>query len=258
MRRTIYLTVITLLTIICVLIGIFGIDFDRQKETPDTVMLNGFESIKVDAAVMELHIRAQGEDYMLSYDCSEKLMPKWSITNGLLSLSNQSAFAGWLGVTNLRCNVTLTVPEGTVLEQIDIQTDVGDLFFEKITAQNCELEADVGDVDLNDCTIDNLTVTADVGDIDIDDSTLATLEVNADTGNFSLQNGTFTNLEAETDVGAIAIDSSRDLSDYELELECELGELSINGEAYPKEYKIRGSAGNIHATAELGDIEITY
>ena len=87
MKKSIYLLIITIFTIVCVIVGTnihmgghLGISRmdDDVEEYENSATLEAFDSIAVDADVMELQI-VRGEEFGIQYDCTEDMIPQYKV-----------------------------------------------------------------------------------------------------------------------------------------------------------------------------------
>ncbi|MGN0414791.1 MAG: DUF4097 family beta strand repeat-containing protein [Agathobacter sp.] len=258
MKKNIYLTVLTIVTVICVIAGscyhIIGwgvsladhfVPFFKLKQTEistkqltaDNTKLNAFSDISVDVKVMDLTL-TQGSDFTISYSASEKLVPEYDVDDGTLILTQKGLKSDHLmGMDSKKCSVTITVPED--LQTIDINANVGDIDLNQITAESLSLDANVGDIDVSDCSFEKVVSDANVGDIDF-------------------ENSGFQNMEISNDVGDVSV-SGIDLSDYQLELSTDVGEVSVNDKNYRKSYEQSGNSGcKLTIDNSTGNIEVDY
>lgn len=244
MKKSIYLLAITVVTVICVIwgttthmgghFGFFRLDNEEAADYANDYKLDAFDSIFVDADVMELDIK-QGAEFALQYDCTEDLIPEYSVENKKLTIK-QKQKKNYLVGTH-RCSVIVTVPSGTSLKSLDISSDVGDVTIDGIIVDICNGETNVGDF-----TIQN----ADMSE----------LYWESDTGNIEVENCSFTKLDLTADVGDVEIESNKKLDDYGFDLKTDVGEVKVNGEEYGRKCIMHGDAGSITVKSDVGDVKV--
>ena len=244
MKKTIYLAVITLITIACVLIGVnewyggngihfsFGKD-ERKYSIEESATLEAFHSIAVDAAVMDLTI-VEGTDYSLDYKGTEKLEITYRIEKEELVVI-QRKNGNLIGINN--ATLILTVPKDAQLEKMNIKVDVGDIDVEGVDVKLLGAESDVGDVTIENAALENVILSSDTGDIDVD-------------------NCSFVMLDMSSDVGDMEVDSSIDISGYAFDLKTDVGKVEVGDGEYGKKYYQAGKNGSITARGDVGDISI--
>lgn len=244
MKKSIYLLAITVVTVICVVWGtamhtgghyyeIFQFGVEAEEYT-NSYELEAFDTIVVDVDVMELEIK-QGTEFGLQYNCTEDLIPEYSVVDGKLTI-NQRQKKNYLFGTH-RCFVAVIIPSGTSLKSIDINSDVGDVTLNRITADICNGEISVGDFTVENGDIREMVWSSDTGDIKVLDST-------------------FTNLYLTSNVGDVKIESRQKLTDYNFDLKTDVGEVKLNGEEYGRKCIVHGESGSITVRADVGDVKV--
>ena len=258
MKKNIYLTILTIVTVLCIIGGTcyhvigWGVSLaehfvpffkSQQEETStkqssaDNTKLDAFSNISVDVKVMDLTL-TKGSDFSISYSASEKLVPEYDVDDGTLVLTQKGLKADSLmGMNSKKCSVTITVPED--LQTVDINANVGDINVNQITAENLFLNANVGDIDVNACSFEKVVSDANVGDVDF-------------------ENTSFQNMEISNDVGDVSV-SAKALSDYQMDLTTDVGEVSVNDNNYRKSYNQSGDSNcKLVIDNNTGDIEVEY
>lgn len=247
MKKGIYLTIITIITIICIIVGalhhmggffgnIFSINVDKSPVNVSKD-LEAFDSIHIDTNVMDIKI-IKGDSYHLSYECAKYLEPEFKVENNTFTLTQTQEFSGVFNFNTRTCTLTLTVPSDIDFEDTTITSDVGDISLTGFKTSNLYIEADVGDISAKDAVFKNGEIYADVGDTELDDIT-------------------FTSLELTNDVGDVELISNSNLSDYEIELSCDIGEVNFRDKNHGDDYSQNGSDGTLTIDCSIGDIEVT-
>ena len=260
MKKNIYLTVITIITIICIIAGTcyhvigWGVHFfseqpfishilgdnDTESESLNqtTETLDSFDNMKLDISVSDLTITT-GDSYSISYDTNRAvLIPKYEVSHGTLTVTQKSKHNNFWGSTH--CAITITVPESAVLSNLTADGSVGDVLFQNIQAQKSTLEFSVGDLDLENCALGDCSIDTSTGDIDVKDCT-------------------FGNMEIDTSVGDVSVSVSQDLASYDMTLDTGVGEVTVNGGSHKDHYESRGDSSNTFTVDNsTGDISVNY
>lgn len=257
MKKNIYLTVLTIVTVICVIVGScyhligWGVSlaewfnrsvFHKQTENAgnlmtDTVNLDAFSNITADINVMDFTL-TEGSDFSISYSASKKLVPEYEVKNNTLTLKQKDIKGNQFpGTGNKKCTVIITVPDS--LQTVQIDANVGDVDLDGISAKSLILDANVGDVDVTDCSFEQVKADASVGDVDFENSSFQSMDISADVGDVSV--------------------SADGLSDYRMELSTDIGEVGVNGRSYRKNYAHSGDSDcKLIIDNSTGDIEVSY
>lgn len=182
----------------------------------DQAGLEAFSKISIRISIGSIIVE-RGNDYSISMEWhtdSDDL--RWSNESGTLKI--WSARTG--GGRNQRGgSVRVTVPEGALLTDCDLETGLGGIEWKDVLLSG-ELEAStgLGDIDLS-------------GDI---------------TGEADL----------ETGMGDIDVRLRGKADDYALELEAGMGSVKVNGEKVSTDYETRGGSNHLSCTAGMGDIVV--
>ena len=227
MKKTVLLIALGIITIFCICYGTYkhlggfgrmfkdggiNISFDDEEVDNNEVhggknsydeKLESFSSIKIDAAVMGITIE-QGDDFRIESSFNrESMRPKFSVNGNKLVVSQGARKQHGINMGSQNCRLVITIPSGTSLSSIDIDSNVGDVRLR-------ELEAEEIDIDLN------------VGEIDV-------------------RNVVFNELRSNNNVGEISINPVSNLDDYDISASTDVGEVRIDGRNYKKSYNSRGN-----------------
>lgn len=245
--KTIYLSLISIITVFCIVMGsryhMFGGEYfpflgrggslvsqnDRELET--------FSEISIESDIMDVTLKT-GEEYSISYKAHEKVVPEYKIENGVLRITQASHKSKWWN-GKYTCKVNVTVPQSASLGAVTIQSDLGDIKMKDIQTSQFHVDSDIGDVSVKNSYIGDMVLTADIGD-----------------GKF--ENCSFENMDIEMDTGDIKITGVGDLSDYEMKLYTDIGNVEVNGEKQKRTFVREGTNGKqIKIASDIGDIRIS-
>lgn len=254
MKKSIYLTTITIITVICIIagslyhigglaLGLFDNLIPHSDNSPGNVCakelsVDEFSNLIFDAAVLNINITA-GDNYTVSYKCNERLVPKIKSSGDTLTISQRER-------TNYKRNttseITVTIPDGAALNKLSFNTGVGEVNLDALTAADAEFDTGVGDLYVTDCSF-------------------ATCDVDSGTGNLNFENCAFDKMDIDGGTGNITVTSSQSLDGYMMDLDSGIGSITINGNDYGDEYEVNEKAEKVkHLIIDsgLGDIELKY
>ncbi len=300
MKKTVYLIILVVITCVCVAIGIcshlfklfsFDIGFG-SKMVSVSEELEDFKGIDLDLNLADLTI-VEGKDFGISYDGEEKLQPTYRVENDVLILKQNVKHISHM---NNECNVTITVPDGTSLddvslymdageialsdlemnnltidadagdldmarctiENVNIDADAGDLDMARCTIENVNIDADAGDLDMEYCTIETGKIDADAGDIDLEDVILSKGEISANAGDIGIQVSDFEELNISADMGAVDVDFPFEIEECSFDLKVDVGDISIGEDSHGTTYNREATKGNrsLKVRCSFGDIDI--
>lgn len=192
MKKNVYLTIITIVTIACIIIGtfshvIFGLggfikyvvtdkyeilnnsDISDESYSDSNISLDAFKNIVIDTDVIDITV-VSGDSFSYSLNCNKKLMPSISVSNNTLNITQgRIRSVNIFGFHNVKCKMKVTVPSGTTLNSADIKSDVGNIKINNVNFTNMAISTDVGNIDLSSIKFDKLKISSDVGNINISD-----------------------------------------------------------------------------------------
>ncbi|MDE6260244.1 MAG: DUF4097 family beta strand repeat-containing protein [Oscillospiraceae bacterium] len=213
--------------------------------------LGTFESIDADISFGDITV-FDGDDYSLSIWQEGDLGGyelKWEIKGGVLKIWDAKSggfnmgFGGLTGKHSL--DVTITVPDGTVLEKVDVKTDLGDVFLSNVyAAEKIEAKTALGDVECYDVRAPKkLTLKSDLGDVTL--------------GMEELYSGV--DIDLETNLGQVEANLGCSELDCEYELKCSLGTVTVNGRNQGDKAERKGSYSyKLDAESDLGDVNVYF
>ena len=264
MKKAIYLIIISVITCVCIGLGVsrymfglysFNVGTSGGKNISDSEKLEAFSGIDVDVAVADVYLGI-GSDYSISYEGSKSLEPVVNVANGVLAVKQKSVKIN--ADVNLKCKITITVPADTQLDDIGVSVDAGKINVQDLTVRDLVTEADAGSLKLTNCVIERANIDVDAGDIEINDSTIDKSEVSADAGNIEMDQIELDNIVVKADMGNITMDLPLAYEEYSYDIKVDLGNATVGGEKFKGFVSKEGNNGphKIKATCNLGNIDI--
>lgn len=245
MKRAIYLSVLAVITAGCIVWRVGANTFgwsakdDGKKEVSECMeTLDAFCELSVDADMMDITIE-KGKEYSIAYHTTQKNTPEYGVEDGVLTVTQKQQKIH-IGITqNQSETMTITVPEGVQLKDVDIT-------------------ADVGDVDVRFINTENFNCTLNVGDLTAEDAELGESVIDSDVGDITLKKVQTKNLEAVSDVGDVDVSLIGKIEDYNVSLGADVGETKFNGEKVKKNSQISMPDAEylIDVSSDVGDIDV--
>ena len=251
--KNIYLTILTIITILCIVLGSVHFfsdtvsDYDDDLDHDDAshhfysafasntvqAQLEDFDSIDIDVYCASLEIRI-GASYGIEMAYPKRYMPNYRVDDGTLTVK-QDTIDEDIGIESARaCDITITLPSNVALRSVSIDAPVGDIELYGITAESLIVDANIGDVDMESCRITECRSEADMGDIDVSESRIDNGNYTAAMGDIDLE-GQFASVTARCSMGAIEIECP-DPANSRFDLSCSMGDIEINGRDYGNTY----------------------
>ena len=128
--------------------------------------LEAFSSIKMDVNIMEIRIENGDQFRIQSSYSKDSLKPSFSINNGVLEISqfkkrNSNTFA------NYNCKVIITIPSGTNLDSIQINSNIGEIKARDFTTKNFNINLNVGEISVRKVNFDQININNNVGEVTV-------------------------------------------------------------------------------------------
>lgn len=249
MKKAIYLAILTIVTIVAILVGIsihmggfaldifhvarwFGNDTSADSITSNTD-LDEFDSIYMDIDALEVNVTV-GDKYAMTYEGAENFRPEVDVCEGTLSVNQKSKGSS----LNRSGKVTITVPEGAVLDTVEMNIAAGDIDIDSIVAKSYTLDISAGDVDISGGKLETIKLDCAAGDVDISKCEFNDLTANLSAGDFDLK---------VTDK----------IKDYEIDAEASLGTVEIANHDEDDSYEQGGSGTKyIKVDVSMGSVNI--
>ncbi len=233
-KKKIYLVILWIITL-AVIVGAcfyrfsFGpkgelavADFEKQDVT----------KVNLDMDIGDVKLK-YGPTFQVEYYYPKKFAPKVELDNGVLNISqsqrNWNFNGNFFGQNEKNYEMTITIPKGSDLSDLDIDLDLGDLELEGLVADTLTINNELGDVNIRNCQGKNIDITAKLGNVDLTNSVYPTVIVNADLGDVNLD-GDFDSIDAHVDLGDLDISTDKPTDDVKIKAACELGDIEVNGE----------------------------
>lgn len=250
MKKSIYLTIIWIITIFCIAGGTcyhimgWGESFFNRFSSSNSKKLSGqealdtFDRISFDIDMSEVYI-VTGSEYRLSYSCTKNQLVEYKVVDGTLTITETSKNSHYPRRTgNDYCSITITVPRDTSLSSV---------------TGECRL----GDVELSGFTAEAIDISCNLGEASISDVTASSIDCSCDLGTCEIDNCSFDNLTAHNSLGNVEVQSRQPLSDYTLDLSVSMGSIEINDNKYFANFEREGDKDKcIKITCDMGSIEL--
>lgn len=242
MKKTVLLIVLGVITIFCICYGTYkhlkgfdaifkdgiNISFDDDEYDNDekndgkysiNEKLEKFSAIRLNAAVMGITIE-QGDEFRIESSFNKEILrPVFSINGNQLVVTQGRRKQQGINMGSQNCRTVITIPSGTSLSSIDIDSNVGNVRLREIDAEDIDVNLNVGEIDV--------------------------------------RNVDFTEINCNTNVGEISINPVSKLNEYDINASTDVGEIRINGRNYKKRYNSSGIGHKkIKANTNVGEINV--
>ena len=219
--------------------------------------LSIFDSIDVDISLGNVEV-VYADGYTLSIGRSEAMSGydlTWEVRDGVLRLrdgggSQWGRVNSWddlknlFGVDRWAVDVTITVPEGVTLDNVSVETGVGNVMLWGVSAETVTAETGVGNMECIEAwNARKLELTTGVGDV-----TLGMSEVRSGL-----------NIRLESGTGNVEVNLACPESDCAYELESGLGIVTVNGGRMGSSAARKGSLPyRLNAESGTGSVNVWF
>ena len=218
--------------------------------------LDTFSSIDADISFGSIEVVA-GDDFTLSIRLSRALsayVPAWEVRDGTLRLRDgggaQVQVNSWtdlkslFGVGQGGVELTITVPEGAVLNKVSVKTGLGDVLLWGVNAETVTAETGLGDVACYEArNVRRLGLSTGLGDVGLSlEETIGGLSIGIKTGKG----------DVEVDLGCLEKDCA-------YELDSGMGAVTVNGSYRNSKAQRRGDLPcKLNASSGMGDVNVHF
>lgn len=246
-----------------------------ETSAPTEETLAPFDQLDIDISLGDVNVIPSdhfglalswhGKNYELLYENENGTLKVWST-----SVPNVGINFGM----NYAAKVTVYLPEGGVLSDVTVKTNLGDADLSGFHADKLEVKADLGDISMENVTTKTGTFRLNLGDLSMDRVTADKLDlklamgqlnvyglttgkeliVENNMGDIVIQGSLGGKTDVDADMGDVSISS--DLSDHGYDLDTGMGTVRVNGE--DRKDKAKKTDGNNLITVDngMGDIEL--
>lgn len=207
-----------------------------------------FTEISVHISMGDVTIIQTGDDFSIALSEPEgiSLGLEYSVSNGRLEVWNDGSIDisdFKKSFTDIKCGVTVTVPEETPLSWVNAYTDLGDVALSNVCAREVEAGTGLGDIEVRQLlgSMDELSLNTGMGDI--------TLE-----GRLPLE------ADLETGMGDVRVSAACPERQCHYELETGMGEVKVNGRGHGRQTENSDSdcIYELDASSGMGDVRVDF
>lgn len=218
--------------------------------------LDSFDEIDIDASIANVTV-TEGEDFTL-YISSDSTLGgyslKWEVKNYVLKIRDDGAaghvnitswddFKNMFGVNASAMDVSITVPEGWVMEKVNVKTGLGDVFISCLDAKKAEAETGLGDVECYEVGAwDEVKLETGMGDVTLG------VEEPFDGAKYDLKTG----------MGTIEAQLNAVQADWDYEAKTGMGTVTVNGDSRGTKAERKGGSYELEAETGMGDINLYF
>ncbi len=274
MTRRIYLTIITCITVLCILIGTithaiglavragnWGNDGSEAETDEDGEMTKNYDIGSFDILILNIEmgnvVIRDGSSYEMSWTGAANRAPVMEIKDGTLTVTQKG---NWHLINNPLSGknvLTITIPQNTIIRRLEADLAMGNCKISDVSARDAKLDLDAGNLELFSGAFDTLNIDADMGNVTVTDCSFSKGDFDADMGNITIEHADeFNKLNLDADLGNIEVSTALDVNAMTLDLDTDLGNITINGKKVSGSLKQGAGSARLEARANMGNIRI--
>lgn len=207
--------------------------------------------IQIDCAVNDIRIQtvpSLTDTFTVdaTYNSKREDITVSDLTNGILTIRSHKRYSFFKFHEQSSSVITINVPEHFTLDRLDINLDVGNLYINgPIEINECELDLDVVNATLSKLHATDLSASINIGDFNAAD---------LDIGH---------SVDMDADLASISLTICGRSSDFDYELESDLGSVTVDGQKFTRElggyYNATGTTGKeISIESDAGNVTIEF
>lgn len=158
--------------------------------------------------------------------------------------------------------VTLYVPSEASLGKVEVSLGAGEMELDGLKAAEIVFELGAGQVHAKGLQTDDLEVSVGAGDIVLTEAVLKDVQTQVGAGNFRIDGTVSGNISAECAMGNITLKLDGSESDFNYEIECVTGNITVGDTEYSglaQERSINNNATkNIELECAMGNVEVEF
>ena len=271
MKKVRILIIIAIIGIILIITGVLtggsysaklkkdGIVFNDNNNI-ETIINNDIKIIDIESKYLGIDIES-GDHFKITYNNNYVEVLKNG--NKLEIINNKEVENGYVNLNPFDIDknneIKITIPKNINLDELIIDSKVGNIDIENITSKNVNITNNTGNVELNEIISANITIKNNVGNTDIEEVSTDILNIINNTGAIEVSDSLVNKLDTKIDTGNIEIDSDTFENEYNLDLKTNLGSVEVNKQKHSNVYKINNNTKKyINAFTNKGVIKLEF
>lgn len=158
--------------------------------------------------------------------------------------------------------VTLYIPKEAVLDEVEIDLGAGQMSLDHLKASAIEINLGAGQVRADQIQAEKASLTVGAGEIVLEDVQMKDVQAEVGAGNCEIDGIVTGNIEADCAMGNITFGLEGSVKDFNYEIMCVTGNITIDGEKYSgltKEQTIHNNADkNMELDCAMGNIRVEF
>lgn len=225
-----------------------------------------FTQVEADIPLGDLTLRAEGDAFRVVAEFGgttggEPYRIECALEDGTLKITAFPRSVNQDG-RDEKCyaQVTVTVPEETLLDRVELSTALGDVDVCRVRAGSVDAHTALGDVWASNTAADTITLDTNLGDVDGKDLDAGRLTMDSRLGSLSLEGAPAAGMDLHTNMGDIDLELSCSAGECSYELSSNMGACSVDGSGQDKSARqtVSGAAYRLDAHTNMGAVRLSF
>lgn len=235
--------------------GMFGISLIKDSVEDQAIegvqYLEGFSKLDLEIVASNLKIKAEGESYRVEYSqVSEST--KIGNNDGTLKITDDRKI---ITPTNGGI-ITIYVPEGTALEEIELEMGAGNVNIENINSKKVDFSFGAGSVGVKNLVSANAKIECGAGQVIIEDSDLTNTELDTGVGKLVFSGYMKGKSNVNCGIGEVDLILAGGADLYTIDADKGIGDIKINGNKVGDESITGNGENKVSIDGGIGSIEV--
>jgi len=229
--------------------------------------LDSFTNVDIQVAITNVKF-IESDSYRVEYSYDKGFgAPSVSVKDHTLRIYDKTYQQGFslnrFGI-NLPKNtkgfyLNIYYPAGVDFGTIDIQSDMGDVKLSDINTNSLDINLDLGDVAIENVKANRANFNLDLGELTASNFESNGLTAELDLGSAKISGHLAGDIDISCDLGDIKITTDIPKSDYNYDVEVDLGNFKLDGSKQGSPYESsNGAANSFELNCSLGNISIDF
>ncbi len=199
-----------------------------------------FHSVSVEAGLANVTISVGGSfDVALDWNADQNYSLSYEIVNGELKVRSKGN--GKVGNRDVSAEVIITVPDTTILREVDVEVGLGDIVMAAVWADEVSLETGLGDINLEELQASKeLDAVTGMGDV-----TLMVCPLAEQT-------------ELESGMGDVWVSTTCEAANCAYDLSSGMGTVTVDGQDRSRSASKRDGRYKLEASTGMGDVWVEF
>ena len=235
-----------------IVIGLLDRDKDITGPMESYEISSQIENLDLEIGAAELKI-VTGDRFLV--ESNHKYL-KVTEEEGTLKISEKKVF---LCTSSKGVSVVLTVPEGFVFKDADIETGAGKVSVSALSANTLALDLGAGKTEIGTLHVQSrCSISTGAGEVIIRDGVLNDLSMDHGVGRLELTGLLTGNCQVDFGIGDADVTLLGSQGDYRIKLDKGLGDATLDGEAMTDGSTYGGGENRIDISGGIGAIRIRF